>query len=203
MRLAFSVIALMAIVLVNGCGTLPKAEEHQQVYQLLPPDLFGQMNERLNANLMVTRLTSRPGYDSSSMAYRLSDYELSYFASNRWAERPTRMLHPALVSALDDLGPFRNVISSQSGIPADYRLDTELVRLEQDFRRNPSHTHLALHFQLTNEEARRIVLNRTLSATQPAPSETPEGGVIAANAALEELVRELSTLLWETLKERE
>lgn len=206
MRLAPILPTLLIILitaLLTGCGTLPGAEQHQQVYQLLPPDLPEQTDERVDANLMIGRLTSRPGYDSSAMAYRQSDYELSYFASNRWAERPTRMLQPALVSSLDALGPFRNVVSNQSGIPADYRLDAELVRLEQDFRSQPSRTHLILQIQMMNEQSQRILLNRRVSATREAPSDTPEGGVIAANAALEDLVQGLSELMRETLADRE
>ncbi|MEX0732725.1 MAG: ABC-type transport auxiliary lipoprotein family protein [Aquisalimonadaceae bacterium] len=190
---------IMTFTLLTGCASLPGGDKHQQTFQLLPPELSRSPDDRLQADLTITRMTSRPGYDSSAIAYRQSDFELRYFAENRWADRPTRMLHPALTATLDGLGPFRYVVSSQSGISTRYRLDVELIRLEQDFQQQPSRVHLAIQVRLLDEQSREIRLDRALAVTETAPSDDPQGGVIAANNALEKLLHELSALLRKTL----
>ena len=43
------------------------------------------------------------------------------------------MLGPLLMRTLEDTGSFRAVVHAPTGLPADLRLDTELVRLQQNF----------------------------------------------------------------------
>lgn len=187
---------LLSALLTTGCGSLPGSEPNQRTYQLLPPDPPGLVDpRRLNATLVINRPTARPGYDGTSMAYRQSDYELRYFAFNRWSDRPARMLHGVLMTTLDQRGPFRHVVMPQSDVGAAFRLDVDLIRLEQDFRQTPSQARLALRVRMIDTASRTVLLDRTMEASREAPTDTPEGGVIAANRALADVLRNLSTSL--------
>ena len=80
-----------------------------------------------------------------------------------------------------------------SGVRADVRLDTELVRLQQSFLSKPSRVELVLRVQLVDVGARRVIATRTIEVTQDAPTDDPEGGVVAANAALAGALAEVVT----------
>jgi cholesterol transport system auxiliary component len=125
------------------------------------------------------------------MVYVQKAYELDYFADNRWADAPARMLGPLLTQALERSGGFRTVVQAPTVVPADVRVNTELIRLQQNFTLRPSRTELVLRVQLVDVHARRVLATRMFEETENAPSEDAYGGVAAANAALERVLRQV------------
>ena len=102
------------------------------------------------------------------------------------------MLAPLLAQALEQAGAFRAVVRTTNPIPADLRLDTELIRLQQDFTAQPSRVELALRAQLYDVNSKTILAVREFDATETATSEDAYGGVMAANRALERLLVQLT-----------
>ena len=131
------------------------------------------------------------GFDTAQMAYVERRYELDYFATHRWIDSPSRMLAPLLVRALERTNAFAAVVPAAGNGAADFRLDIELVRLQQDFTLRPSREQLALRAQLTDLRARRVVATRLFEDEEPAPSDDPAGGAVAANAALQRILDRL------------
>lgn len=125
-----------------------------------------------------------PGFDTTDMMYTRGAYELDRFAVNRWVDTPPRMLSPLLVRALDDTGSFRAVVEAPATASADYRLDTEIVRLVQNFAATPSRAEVAVRAQLTDLRTRRVVATQVFEDTEVSTTESAAGGVAAANAAL-------------------
>lgn len=193
-------LALLCLAL-TACGALQRGEESRRTYQLLLPDTLPAEVPRVDKDLLVSRISARPGYETADIAYRMTDYEVQYFARSIWSERPARMIQPALVSWLELSGPFRHVVTRDAAVNTTYRLETELLRLEQDFREQPSVVRLALHVRLIDQEAGEVVLSRTLSHSEQTPSDDPSGGVRAANAALAALLSELPEILADALED--
>jgi len=133
-----------------------------------------------------------PGFDTAAIAYVQKAYTLDYFAVHRWVEPPAQMLAPLLVRALEGTGAFRTVVRGVGGVRADVRLDTEVVRLQQSFLTRPSRVELVLRTQLVDVGSRRVVATRTIEVTRDAPTDDPEGGVVAANAAVTRALQELA-----------
>jgi hypothetical protein len=86
-----------------------------------------------------------------------------------------------LAQALDHSGGFRAVVQAPSFVAADLRLDTEFVRLQQDFGVKPSRVQFTLRAQLIDVGARRV---------------------LAANRALGRLLERLATFCAETAAAR-
>jgi cholesterol transport system auxiliary component len=135
---------------------------------------------------------ARAGFDTAQMAFVRVPYELEYFAKSRWADTPSRMLAPLLVQALEQAGGFRAVVQAPSAVPADLRLDTELVRLQQNFATRPPQIELALRAQLVDVRSRRVLATAEFEEIEPATREDAYGGVIAANRALQRLLARLA-----------
>ena len=142
--------------------------------------------------LAVSEPRARAGFDTTQMAYLRRPYELEYFSRNRWADEPTHMLAPLITQAMERAGCWRSVAQAQNG--AELRLDTELVRLVQDFTVSPSRLRLTLRATLSETASGRVLATREFDETENAPSEDPYGGVIAANRALERLLGRLGEL---------
>lgn len=133
-----------------------------------------------------------PGFDTPQIAYVQQAHELNYYAVNRWADTPSRMLAPLLAQALEQSAGFRAVVQAPGPVPADIRLDIELVRLQQDFGMRPSRAQITLRAQLTEVRSRRVLATRLFDEAENAPSDNAYGGVIAANRALQRILDRLA-----------
>lgn len=133
---------------------------------------------------------ARAGFDTAQMAYLRRPHELEYFASNRWADAPARMLAPLIAQAAERTGCWR----ARAPGTTELRLDSELVRLLQDFTVRPSRVRLTLRVELIDAGSKRVLAARELDEIEDAPSDDPYGGVLAANRALERLLGRLGEL---------
>jgi cholesterol transport system auxiliary component len=185
MRALGKVLMLVCAAFSMGaCAPLqPVKSEPPKTYALEPriPVAAGQMEAR--RTIIVSIPSSAPGYDSSRMAYLRKAYQLEYFAHNEWVDSPANMLGPLLVQALDRSGAFKSVALAPSTAVADLRLDTEIVRLQQEFNAVPSRVRLTVRAQLIDVARAAVLATREFDVFEAAPEDTPYGGVIAANRA--------------------
>jgi cholesterol transport system auxiliary component len=187
-------LALLAAAAVLAACTplkLPQPES-QSTFLLDAQPSVTQQPARHDLALAVGETRAWPGFDGSAMAYTKRTNEIEFFARNRWAEPPARMITPLVAQALERSGAFRAVLRTRSPAAADLRLETDLERLLQDFRSQPSRIELALHAQLIDLRNGRVLATQDFALTENAPSDDPYGGVIAANRALARLLGELT-----------
>lgn len=177
--------ASVALALVAGCTALPPPKVEEPVLHVLdakPP--IPRASATRDLVLEVGAPRAAPGFDTAALLYVQKPYVLDAFAAHRWADAPARMIAPPLTRALEQTGYFRAVVPAPAGVPADLRIETELVRLQQDFTSRPSRVELSLRFRLLDLRGRRVLASRVVDVDEAAPSDDPDGGVLAANAAL-------------------
>lgn len=133
------------------------------------------------------------GYDSRRMVYLRRPQQLEAFAFNEWVEPPAQMLAPLLVRALQDSGGFRAVLRAPSAAAGGWRLETELLRLHQDFSQRPSQVRLSVRAVLLNSTTRQAVAWREFDVSVAAASDDPVAGAAAAQAAARQLLAEVAT----------
>lgn len=188
-----TVAGFAAVALLAACTALPPPQvDPTSTYVLEAKPAAGAPQARRDLVLEVSAPRARPGFDTPQMAYTQRANALEYFAKNRWADTPARMLAPQIAQALDQAGAFRAVVQAPSLAAANLRLDTELVRLQQDFGAKPSRIQLTLRAQLIDVEARRVLASAEFDEVEAAPSDDPYGGVLAANRALGRLLGQLA-----------
>jgi len=184
--------AFAAIALLASCAALQAPEpDRASLYFLEAAPVTAARQPKRDVVLAVSVPRVRPGFDTPMMAYTQRPNALEYFARNRWVDTPAHMLAPLLAQALERSGGFRAVVQAPSSAAAALRLDTELVRLEQDFSARPSRVRFTLRAQLIDAGARRVLASAEFDETEAAPSDDPYGGVIAANRALTRLLERL------------
>ena len=184
--------ALLA-VLFAGCAGLqgPQVDAlNVHLLEVRSPAGGPVMQPARDRVLEVSAPRARAGFDTAQMAYVRRPHALEYFANNRWADTPSHMLAPLLAQALEQR--FRVVVRAPSAVHADLRLDTELVRLQQDFATRPSRVEFVLRAQLVDLRGRQVLAATEFEEIEPAPSEDAYGGVIAANLALQRMLRRVA-----------
>jgi cholesterol transport system auxiliary component len=151
--------------------------------------------------LVVAQPTAAPGFESPRIVYVKRPHELQAFARSEWVDTPARMLGPLLVRALERSGAFAAVTDAASGAAADLRLETELVRLQQEFTSHPSRVRLTLRVQLSDVRSRRVLGAREIETVEEAPSEDPYGGAVAANRAVRKVLEAVASFCGERFGE--
>lgn len=191
MRGAPTLLLVLALVLDGCAGLQPPPPASPNVYVLAARPMAKAPRTPRNVVLEVGEPHAWPGFDTPAMIYVQRPYTLESFATNRWADAPARMLAPLLAQALEQTGSFKAVVQSPSNVPADIRLEVELVRLQQNFGVRPSRSELALRLQLIEVRGRRVLATKSLEQTEDAPGDDPYGGVTAANVALQRIIEQV------------
>jgi cholesterol transport system auxiliary component len=119
-------------------------------------------------------------------------HQLEHFAHSDWADTPARMLAPLIASAVQKGGGFRAVVPATSGMAAELRLDTEVLRLQQEFGGGPSRVRFTLRATLSDNKARQVISWREFDETIVSASEDAYGGVVAANRAVQLVMEQLA-----------
>ncbi len=138
--------------------------------------------------LLVAQPRAAPGYGSARMLYQQQAHELQAFAYNEWVGSPAQLLAPLLVRALQDSGAFTAVLLAPTAAQAGWRLETELLRLHQDFSTRPSQLRLTLRAVLLDTRTRQAIAWREFDDSAATTSDDPAGGVLAAQQAVQRVL---------------
>jgi cholesterol transport system auxiliary component len=185
--------SMLALCLLAGCASmLPPPPPAANVYLLEAwPKPTGAARQSGKV-IEVSMPRARAGFDTAQMVWMDQAHELKVYSRNRWADTPARMLAPLLAQTLAQSGAFQAVVQTPSTVSSNLRLDTELVRLQQDFSVKPSRIQLTLGVQLVDTGSRQVIASAEFDESENAPSEDAYGGVRAANLALDRLLARLS-----------
>ena len=184
---------LVPILVLAACNVLPAPKVvSQNIYMLEAGPVIQAAQVKRELVLAVSVPRALTGFDTTQMAYVQQPYELNYFVTSRWADTPARMLEPIIAQAMQQTQSFRSVVQASGMIPADVRLDIELVRLQQDFMTRPSRMQLTLRAQLIDLRNKRLLAAQQFDETETAASEDAYGGVVAANRVLQRVLGKLA-----------
>jgi cholesterol transport system auxiliary component len=132
----------------------------------------------------VTMPEAASGYQTEQMLYINKPFQLAAFVKNSWSNPPADMLYPLMVQSLQRTGFFHAIMSSVYSQGADYRLDTQLLSLNQNFLKKPSILEFSVKIVLTRVDDNKVIASKIISQQIPCPMDTPYGGVLAANKAV-------------------
>lgn len=192
---------LLGVCSLCACSVLGKASSPPPAFYALDavpgpatPSMPGATPDAL-LTLIISPPRAASGFDSQRMVYVREDHQLEYFAHSEWVDPPARMLGPLLVSAAQQTGAFAAVVLASGAAAGDLRLNTDILRLQHNFQMSPSRVQLRLRVYLTDEKTRKVLAWKELSAEAVADSDTPQGGVVAANRAVQEVLTQVAQFL--------
>jgi cholesterol transport system auxiliary component len=188
-------IAILCIG-VGGCSLFPpEIKVEKAVLNPLPTELPHGDNHA--GTVLVFPPEAASIYDTTQMAYRPQAHGVAYFREREWGEKPSQMLHPLLVKALEKTGAFEAVLVPPYTGRYTYALRTQILELIQDFTSQPATLSLSLRFQLTDYGARHMVATREVSLREPMREGTSYAGVIAANDATVRALQQMASFVLE------
>lgn len=142
--------------------------------------------------LLVTPMAANPGYDKKKMVYMTDPAHLNYYTRHEWVAPPAKMLTPLIIDRIQDMGYFRAVVTPPYMGKTDYRLETRLIVLQQEFLGSASQVRCMVQANLINVKTKMIVSSQRFQAVVPAAGRDPQSGVVAANVAANRIAAEIA-----------
>lgn len=190
-------LLVLGTCLLSGCSSLLPADVSQpKRYSFDDAQPMAQHPQPMKADaptLVLGAPRAAAGFDSQEMAYLREPHKLEYFRESQWVDTPAIMLSPLVAATLEGSGTFGAVVQSPTSVSGQYRLELEIIRLQQEFTSLPSREHFTLRAHLLNPATRQVIAWREFNAIVTAASDDPYGGVIAANQAVRAVIAELTT----------
>ncbi len=183
-------LLIASLSLLAACSAVKSPVEHQ--YQLTSFSSMRLAKAPNQSTLLVTPTEAVNGYQTEEMIYSTRQYALSNFTKNSWFSPPASMLYPLLIQSLQHSGYFYAVSSGAYISKTDYRLDSQLIEIKQNFIKKPSELDLKIKAVITRVADNQILSSHTFSQHVVCPHESPYGGVIAANQATQKLTRDIA-----------
>ena len=185
-------MALSACSLLQPKSSTPPSYYALQTAQPATPSSAAR-NPVANApTLVISPVRAASGFDSQRIIYVREPHRLEYFSHSEWIDAPARMLGPLMVSSIEQTGAFKAVVMTPGSAGGELRLDTEIMRLQQDFQTKPSTVQFTLRAYLVDEKTRKVLAWRAFDNQTAASSDDPRAGVDAANRAVQAVLQELS-----------
>jgi cholesterol transport system auxiliary component len=201
-RLFPAFLAGLTLITLCACSALqPSTTPPSTFYSLdnarsvqVPPkpDAMPEVAQNARLTLIVNPPRAAAGFDSQRIIYVREPHKLEYFAQSEWVDPPELMLGPLVVAAVQNSGAFSAVVLTPGAAVGDWRLDTEIIRLQHEFQTQPSRVRFTLRAYLVDSKTRRVLAWREFDEYAPAESENPYGGVLAANRVVQTVLDKLS-----------
>jgi cholesterol transport system auxiliary component len=144
--------------------------------------------------------TAAPGFATSKMAYSRTPRHIEYFSYHEWIDTPAKMIAAMIESRLDKTGMFEAVLSGSPDVRADYRLDSEVKSLLQEFNADASQINLSIKVSLVAPSSRSLLNSQTFSYLELTDGANPEAGVLAAHRAAEQFLVDLANFLADSIE---
>lgn len=176
------IIILILTMLMLNTGCSPVKTQASNQYKL---DMFSskKVARSTSTSILISQPDAMAGYQTEQMLYTDKPFELSAFVTSTWISSPANMLYPLIIQSLQKSHYFYAVAAGPDADKTDYRLDTQVIALQQNFIVKPSTVDLKIQVVLTHVSDNRVVASRMFTQCVPCPANTPYGGVIAANKA--------------------
>ncbi len=187
-------LATGAALGLAGCAT-PQAPATKAVYDFGPagakvPSLSAAPAGTAPSALALAEIEASTALDGVNVVYRLAyadAQQLRPYALARWSMPPAQLVRLRLRDALSARGP---VLGPADGA-SPWLLKVELDEFSQQFDA-PGSSRGAVRLQASLFNANKLVAQRTVQASAPAPSQDAPGGVRAITAATDDAVTQLA-----------
>lgn len=190
--LAWKRIAVLGVFAWTLFACAPVPSENNNRYQLTDACKFSPRVGTQHLSILIMQPVALDGYDTEQMLYIDKPFRVSSFVNNSWMSPPATMLSPLLIRSIESTHYFFAVATDLNTSKTDYRLESALLRLQQNFLVKPSQLELGVQVMLIHNPDSRVVATKMFYETVNCPQDTPLGGVLAANQATRELTANIT-----------
>lgn len=193
MKIKLLLLSMICLTL-SGCFSPVKLPQ-KNLYTLNSAAIVMPTKVHSTKTLLVMATQANDELSTKKMAYVNQLYQIAYFAKNSWIADPADQLSALITSTLQQTHYFKAVVTTPFVGVTNLKLNTYLYKLQQNFLTNPSREQFKLAAQLVNATTGKLIAEKTFYYNIPATSNTPYGGVVAANKAVKQMLQALTQFI--------
>jgi len=160
-----SVIILITLMLA-ACWSSPEKQYYQ--LHLTPPQEINGRN--FDSVILVDPVQVDNLYDDFQIIFRVSPFEMNYYAYMFWAEKPAVLVRDAVIHYLQEQNTFRKVIKEYSAGDPDLILRAHLHILEEIDQPERWFAHLSMEMEVVEFHSGEIQASLRFDRTEPLPT---------------------------------
>lgn len=185
----YTLAFIFILFLLTGCAVKSPITD---LYKLSAYSKIRFGNKPSSHSIFVNIPNAVAGYQTEDMLYTDKLYALKPFLHSAWIHQPAEMLLPLIIQSLQQSGYFQTVASGPGSEVTDYRLDTQLIELHQNFIVKPSIISFTVNIVLVRTKDDYVIGSRIMRYQIPCLKDSPYGGVLAANHATEHFTADVT-----------
>lgn len=193
-------IAIVFLIILLSACAVKMPEKNQYKLEAFCAQKISAPSHK--ATIFISQPDAVSGYNTEQMLYVKKPYKVTPFSKNAWVGSPADMLFPLIVQSLQASRFFAAISSAPNGDKADYRLDTQLISLQQNFLVQPSRLDMVIKATLSDIDQNRVVGSHIFNLSESCPIDSPYGGVIAANHATKRFTNQMVRFVTGAIKQR-
>ena len=191
------IILIFFLLFLVGCTlTSPVKLPPQSEYAISMMKTSTASNRSQSSmTLLVSMPIASPGFNTDDMIYMDVPFKLRSYANHRWIAPPAQMLMPVVAQTLRNKNYFKAVVTPPFSGVTSYRLDTQLMLLEQEFLQPISQVHLVMQATVINNNSNQVLASRQFTIFVKAPGNDAYSGVLAANNAASVIALQIASFV--------
>lgn len=186
MRRLLSILSVVALAALSGCGVLTGPREDFAIYSLAPPIARSQ-DTPVDWQLLLEEPHVSDLLDGFRIIVAPTPSERQVFKGARWVERTPSMLQGIWLRAFEADGRLPGAARSGTGVRADLMLSTDVTDFQASQRVDGMIVEVEVHARLVDPRDRRIRAREIFRAEVPATGNDAAAVVPAFEAALAEI----------------
>jgi len=160
-RLAMTVVAILAFVILAGCAGKVGRSNYYTLNLPAPPDPPAAENAHTT---VAVREFRAPAYlRQGAIVYKPSPEQIGFYAYHRWAVDPCDFVTDSIIDRLGATGTFSRVKHYDGQPDADYVLSGRLEKLEEIDYEGGVKVEVAVSAQMTKLDTGTIVWSKAVS----------------------------------------
>lgn len=184
-----TLVLAFASILLTGCLSPVSQSTYCQYVLAKVPHV--PVKHRTQKRLMVFQPETVEAYDTKDMAYSKNLFQIAFYSKHRWVETPSQMIQPLVVDTLQRTNHFKAVVTRPYQGNYHYSLKTNIIMMLQDFTSRPAMFRLIISNQLNHGYSGNAYATKLIEVNVPICN-PPYGGVLAANQAVQQYLKQLS-----------
>lgn len=185
-------IALLTLTLASCSLLSPVPDDSQHKYVLSSVPAAQHKKPRQQITLLVAQPSTNSLYNTKLIAYSTAPYQIGYFAKSMWISKPSDMLQPLIVQALQNTHYYHAVISPSIAGGYQYSLNTQIEELLQDYTQGQAVIHFTVRAQIVRTINNKVIASKQFDVIEPIQKKCPYAGIYATNRATAEILRQLT-----------
>jgi ABC-type uncharacterized transport system auxiliary subunit len=160
-RLAMTVVAILAFVILAGCAGKVGRSNYYTLNLPAPPDPPAAENAHTT---VAVREFRAPAYlRQGAIVYKPSPEQIGFYAYHRWAVDPCDFVTDSIIDRLGATGTFSRVKHYDGQADADYVVSGRLEKLEEIDYEGGVKVEVAVSAQMTKLDTGTIVWSKAVS----------------------------------------